>query len=84
MIDFCALSRESLRYWLSHGQKLVAKQRAGFRAGCFVSIHDSGGELRGCIGTIDPVRADIVDEVIENAISAGTRDPRFSIDSNSG
>ncbi|WP_139653321.1 AmmeMemoRadiSam system protein A [Raoultibacter phocaeensis] len=48
------------------------------RAGCFVSIHTaSTGELRGCIGTIDPVRATLADEVIENAVSASTRDPRF-------
>jgi len=46
------------------------------RAGVFVSIHKHG-ELRGCIGTIAPVRENIVAEVMANAISAGTGDPRF-------
>lgn len=48
------------------------------RAGCFVSIHIAQtGELRGCIGTIEPVRPTLADEVVENAVSASTRDPRF-------
>ena len=47
------------------------------RAGVFVSIKKHGA-LRGCIGTIEPTRANIVEEVMANAISAGTRDPRFS------
>lgn len=48
------------------------------RAACFVSIHTaSTGELRGCIGTIEPVQPTLADEVIENAVSASTRDPRF-------
>ena len=47
------------------------------RAGTFVSIHRHGA-LRGCIGTISPTRASIAEEIIENAKSASTRDPRFS------
>ncbi|MCD6518986.1 MAG: AmmeMemoRadiSam system protein A [Anaerolineae bacterium] len=47
------------------------------RAGTFVSLHRHG-QLRGCIGTIEPVRANVAEEVIANAISAATRDPRFS------
>lgn len=47
------------------------------RAGAFVSLHDSNGELRGCIGTIEACRANLAEEVIHNAISAATRDPRF-------
>ncbi len=47
------------------------------RAGAFVSLH-KGGELRGCIGTIQPVCANLAEEIIENAISAAARDPRFS------
>jgi AmmeMemoRadiSam system protein A len=46
------------------------------RAGVFVSIH-KGGELRGCIGTFEPQRANVAEEVIANAISSATRDPRF-------
>ena len=46
------------------------------RAGAFVSIHEQG-ELRGCIGTIEPVRRNLAEEIISNAISASTKDPRF-------
>lgn len=46
------------------------------RAGVFVSLKEEGS-LRGCIGTIGPVRSNIAEEIIENAISASTKDPRF-------
>lgn len=46
------------------------------RAGTFVSIHENG-MLRGCIGTISACRECIAEEIIDNAISASTRDPRF-------
>ena len=46
-------------------------------AGVFVSLHKEG-RLRGCIGTIAAVRPCIAEEIVENAISASTRDPRFS------
>ena len=46
------------------------------RAGAFVSIHEHG-QLRGCIGTISPARSNLAEEIIFNAISASTRDPRF-------
>ena len=47
------------------------------RAGVFVSLKKDG-RLRGCIGTIEPTRSSIGDEIIRNAVSAGTGDPRFS------
>ena len=47
------------------------------RAGTFVSIHKHGA-LRGCIGTIGPTQNSIAAEIIENAKSASTRDPRFA------
>jgi hypothetical protein len=46
------------------------------KAGVFVSIHKLG-ELRGCIGTIEPQRPNVAEEIIMNAISSATRDPRF-------
>lgn len=45
--------------------------------GVFVSLHH-GPYLRGCIGTIEPVQRNVAEEVIANAISAATRDPRFA------
>ncbi|MFH1169546.1 MAG: AmmeMemoRadiSam system protein B [Chloroflexota bacterium] len=47
------------------------------RAGTFVSIHKLGA-LRGCIGTFEPGRKNVAEEIITNAISSATRDPRFS------
>jgi len=47
-------------------------------AGVFVSIHANNGELRGCIGTIEPKKNCIAEEVIANAISAATQDIRFA------
>ena len=46
------------------------------RAGVFVSIHKDG-KLRGCIGTFLPTRECTAKEIISNAVSASTRDPRF-------
>jgi len=47
------------------------------RAACFVSLHLPDGDLRGCIGTIEPTAPNLATEIIQNAISAATRDPRF-------
>jgi AmmeMemoRadiSam system protein A len=47
------------------------------QAGTFVSLHDRDGRLRGCIGTFQATRANVAFEVIHNAISAATSDPRF-------
>ena len=47
------------------------------QAGTFVSLHDRSGALRGCIGTFVPTRFNVALEVIHNAISAATKDPRF-------
>ena len=46
------------------------------RAGVFVSIH-KGSALRGCIGTFESTRKNVAEEIIANAISSATRDPRF-------
>jgi AmmeMemoRadiSam system protein A len=46
-------------------------------AGVFVSLHRADGSLRGCIGTTQPTRATIEEEIVGNAISAASRDPRF-------
>jgi len=46
-------------------------------AGVFVSIHKHGA-LRGCICTFEPQQPNVAQEIIANAISSATRDPRFS------
>jgi len=47
------------------------------RAGVFVSLHKHG-KLRGCIGTFEPTQKNVAEEIIVNAVSSATRDPRFS------
>ncbi|HKQ54004.1 MAG TPA: AmmeMemoRadiSam system protein A [Pyrinomonadaceae bacterium] len=47
-------------------------------AACFVSIKTDEGDLRGCIGTIEPAKKSLAEEIIANAVSSATRDPRFA------
>ncbi len=46
------------------------------RAACFVSLKKRG-ELRGCIGTLEPAAAHLGAEIARNARSAAFHDPRF-------
>ena len=73
-----ALAREAIVSHLS-GDPLPGSDSLpdqGVAAGTFVSLKKAG-QLRGCIGTIQPVRATLADEVVANAVSAATKDPRF-------
>lgn len=47
------------------------------KAGVFVSLK-MHGELRGCIGTIEPTSENIAREIWHNAVSACSKDPRFN------
>ena len=55
----------------------LPKEMLDNQAGVFVSIHKYG-YLRGCIGTFLPTTNSIAEEIIQNAISASTQDPRFN------
>ena len=46
------------------------------QAGVFVSIKREG-QLRGCLGSIEPVKSNVAEEVIANTIEATSRDTRF-------
>lgn len=79
--EYVKLAREAVEAYVLRRE--VLKVPAGLpdemlstQAGAFVSIHEHG-ELRGCIGTIGPTRSNVAEEIIGNAISASTRDPRF-------
>jgi AmmeMemoRadiSam system protein A len=76
------LARAAIERYVRDGKMLrpadAPARIEGEPAGVFVTIHTrSTGELRGCIGTIEPTRASLVEETIGNAIAAATRDPRF-------
>ncbi len=46
------------------------------RSACFVSLKKHG-ELRGCIGTLEPAEPSLAAEIARNARSAAFHDPRF-------
>lgn len=74
------LARDSIAEYLKTGK--LPKPPADIpeelkeRAGVFVSLHEFGA-LRGCIGTILPVRNSAAEEIIHNAKAAASEDPRF-------
>lgn len=77
-----ALALKSIRHYLEEGRRLkLPEGLPGWmterRAGCFVTLHKQDA-LRGCIGTISPTRASLAEEILMNAVSAATEDPRFS------
>jgi AmmeMemoRadiSam system protein A len=45
-------------------------------SGAFVTLNERSGDLRGCIGSIEPV-APLAQAVSSSAINAAFRDPRF-------
>jgi AmmeMemoRadiSam system protein A len=78
---YVALARQSLEHYIRTDSPLeqpegLAPELTGRRSGAFVSLKIDG-QLRGCIGTIQPVRDSLASEIIHNAVSAGTEDPRF-------
>ena len=79
---YVRLAYQAVDYYVLHRRYLpipedIDEELTGRRAGTFVSIHKEG-LLRGCIGTIAPTRKNVAQEIIANAVSACSRDPRFS------
>jgi AmmeMemoRadiSam system protein A len=46
------------------------------KSAAFVSLKKDG-MLRGCIGTFQPTRSNLAEEIVGNAVNAAQRDPRF-------
>jgi AmmeMemoRadiSam system protein A/AmmeMemoRadiSam system protein B len=80
-ISLPALAREAVETYVRSGEIVSPPASTGdflsTRAPCFVSLKTVNGELRGCIGTIEPARDTLAHEIIANAISAANNDPRF-------
>lgn len=76
------LARAAIEAWIRERRRLDPKEREDLaralaeRAAAFVTLK-KGGQLRGCIGTFQPLQESLAEEIISNAISAATRDPRF-------
>ena len=80
--QYVSLARMALENFVKKGKVInipdyLPDEMLNRKAGVFVSI-TKNGQLRGCIGTISPVTDSIAEEIIQNAISSGTRDPRFN------
>jgi AmmeMemoRadiSam system protein A len=73
------LAKEALESYIRERKIVQAKEltpEMNEKAGVFVCIKKDG-ELRGCIGTFEPTQKSVAEEVITNAISTATQDPRF-------
>lgn len=76
------LARAAIEAWVKERRTLSEEERKGRpglddkEAAAFVCLKKQG-MLRGCIGTFEPSRASLADEISANAVSAASRDPRF-------
>ena len=74
------LARDTLTHYLS-GKPIQEPAKTKLspalieKRGCFVTL-EKKGNLRGCIGYIQPVKS-LCECVMENAVHAATQDPRF-------
>ena len=78
---YVQLARKTIETYVRTGEKIkvpdgLPQEMYERQAGAFVSIKENGS-LRGCIGTIQAVQSSIAEEIINNAISAAVKDPRF-------
>ena len=77
------LARLSLDTFVRTGKRLdvlpdgLPDEMTTRSAGAFVSLH-AHGQLRGCIGTTGPTAENVAWEIVRNAVSACSRDPRFA------
>ena len=78
---YVRLARYSLETYIQTGSRAslpegLPEELLNTRAGAFVSLKIDG-QLRGCIGTTEPTAKSLALEILRNAVSAGTEDPRF-------
>ncbi len=78
---YVRLARAAVEAWVLRRERLplpegLPAEMLTRRAGAFVSLH-AHGRLRGCIGTIQATRQNVAEEILQNAVSACSRDPRF-------
>ncbi len=80
--EYVRLARLSVETYIKTGRKAaepsgLPEEMTGRRAGVFVSLH-MNGQLRGCIGTISATTGSVAHEILQNGVSACSRDPRFA------
>lgn len=81
MHELVELAKQSVEKYVGSGEVLQAPESLSpemtGRAGVFVCIKKDG-QLRGCIGTFVACCENVATEIIRNAVSAATQDPRFA------
>lgn len=82
MHPLVALAKEAVELYIREGSILTIPKQGlpdefTRQAGVFVCLKTKG-MLRGCIGTFQPAEPNVAHEVVRNAISAATCDPRFA------
>ena len=78
MKELLKLAREAIKSQLEESELKIdseTKYKFSEKKACFVTLTISG-ELRGCIGSLEP-RQELWKDVVENARSAAFSDPRF-------
>jgi uncharacterized protein len=82
MHPYAELAKKAIEEYIKSKKVLcvpaVIPQDMQRKAGVFVCLKVHG-HLRGCIGTFQPCCKNIYDEIVRNAISASSEDPRFSM-----
>lgn len=78
---YLELAQKSVESYIREGAILptpsdLPDEMLNRKSGVFVTLHKNNN-LRGCIGTIEPCRSNIAEEIIHNAVSAAKYDPRF-------
>jgi AmmeMemoRadiSam system protein A len=81
MNQYVLLAKTALEEYVKQGKiiKPLASLPENFfkeKHGVFITI-EKQGKLRACLGTYLPTKPNIVQEIINNAISAATKDNRF-------
>ena len=77
------LAKNTIELYIREGKVLQVREEdltpeTKEQAGVFVCLKVRG-ILRGCIGSFQPTESDVAHEVVQNAISAATQDPRFQM-----
>ncbi len=80
--DYVSLARTAIEEYMVSGESTVTTEQlpdelCHNKAGAFVLIKEAG-KLRGCIGTIEPMKDSLAEEIMCNAMNAAFHDPRYA------
>ena len=85
MNEYVKLAKLAIEIYIKTGKKIevpkdLPEEFYNCQKGVFVTIYkiNPAEKLRGCIGTFLPIKENVAQEIIDNAISAATADYRFS------